>query len=149
MSTHKTDVAGEYLREVELRLSGLPLLQRRELLADLDAHIAEARQHVQSEGELIEVLERLGSPEVVAAAAYQEAGPPLPPPAPPPMPPPVHGMSPPPVNRGRQTWLIVLIVVAALVFVLCLAGVLGFSRGTTLDSEPIPAGPPPAPTAPR
>ena len=40
MSTHKTDVAGEYLREVELRLSGLPLLQRRELLADLDAHIA-------------------------------------------------------------------------------------------------------------
>jgi uncharacterized membrane protein len=74
MSTNKTDVVGEYLREVELRLSGLPLLQRRELLADLETHIETARveRNIQSEGELIEVLERLGSPEVVAAAAYEE-----------------------------------------------------------------------------
>ncbi len=74
MSTYKTDVVGEYLREVDLRLSGLPLLQRRELLADLETHIETARveRNIQSEGELIEVLERLGSPEVVAAAAYEE-----------------------------------------------------------------------------
>ena len=146
MSTHKTDVAGEYLREVELRLSGLPLLQRRELLADLDAHIAEARQHVQSEGELIEVLERLGSPEVVAAAAYQEAGPP-PVAPPPPIPLPAPGPSPAPVNRGRPAWLIALIVVSALFLVLVFVGLFAFARGTTMDSEPRPA--PPAPTAPR
>jgi hypothetical protein len=148
MSTHKTDVAGEYLREVELRLSGLPLLQRRELLADLDAHIAEARQHVQSEGELIEVLERLGSPEVVAAAAYQEAGPP-PVAPPPPMPLRAPGLSPAPVNRGRPAWLIALIVVSALLLVLVFVGLFAFARGATMDSEPRPAGPPPAPTAPR
>jgi uncharacterized membrane protein len=77
MSTNQTDVVGDYLREVELRLSGLPLLQRRELLADLQTHIDTARveRNIRSEGEMIEVLERLGSPDVVAAAAYEEGGP--------------------------------------------------------------------------
>src|ERR1700733_10751073 len=82
MKIQHTDVVAEYLQEVDLRLSGLPVLQRRELLADLAAHVATERteRNIQSEGELIEVLERLGSPEVVAAAAYDEAGtrPPLP-----------------------------------------------------------------------
>ena len=64
---NKTDVVGEYLREVELRLSGLPMLQRHELLADLSAHIETARrQGAYTESEMIEVLQRLGSPEVVA-----------------------------------------------------------------------------------
>src|SRR4051812_28699514 len=76
MKPSQTDLVGEYLHEVDLRLSGLPLLQRRELLADLAAHIATERteRNVQTEEQLIEILERLGSPEVVAAAAYEEAG---------------------------------------------------------------------------
>jgi len=78
MNSNKTDDAVvEYLREIELRLAGLPLLQRRELLADLRAHIATERleRSAHSEGEVLEILERLGSPEEVAAAAYDEAGP--------------------------------------------------------------------------
>jgi uncharacterized membrane protein len=86
MKIKQTDVVAEYLHEVDLRLTGLPVLQRRELLADLAAHIATERTErtIQTEGELIEVLERLGSPEVVAAAAYDEAGtrPPRPAPTP-------------------------------------------------------------------
>ena len=76
MKIKQTDVVAEYLHEVDLRLSGLPVLQRRELLADLAAPIATERtdRNIQTEGELIEVLERLGSPEVVANAAYEEAG---------------------------------------------------------------------------
>jgi uncharacterized membrane protein len=78
MTTKNTDVVAEYLHEVDVRLAGLPVLQRRELLADLAAHVASERaeRNIQTEGELIEVLERLGSPEVVAAAAHEEFGPP-------------------------------------------------------------------------
>ena len=69
-------LVAEYLSELEQRLSGLPVLQRRELLGDLEAHIVNERAErgVTSEVELIAVLERLGTPEVVAAAAYEEAG---------------------------------------------------------------------------
>ena len=77
MSSNKTDDAvSEYLREIEHRLAGLPLLQRRDLLADLLAHIASERleRSANSEGEILEILERLGNPEEVAAAAYEEAG---------------------------------------------------------------------------
>jgi uncharacterized membrane protein len=122
MSANKTDVVGEYLREVELRLSGLPLLQRRELLADLETHIATARAErgAQSEGELIEILERLGSPEVVAAAAYEEAGPARAPVVAP-------GLAP--VARGgRPVWLIGLVIAAVVLFLLGFVGLAYFSR---------------------
>ena len=78
MSSNKTDDAvSEYLGEVERRLAGLPLLQRRELLADLRVHIATERleRSANSEGEVLEILERLGSPEEVATAAYEESWP--------------------------------------------------------------------------
>jgi uncharacterized membrane protein len=83
VTTKNTDVVAEYLHEVDVRLAGLPVLQRRELLADLAAHIASERaeRNIRTEGELIEVLERLGSPDVVAAAAHEEFGPAAPPPA--------------------------------------------------------------------
>jgi len=69
-------LVAEYLNELEQRLNGLPVLQRRELLSDLEAHIVNERAErgVTSEVELLAVLERLGAPEVVAAAAYEEAG---------------------------------------------------------------------------
>jgi hypothetical protein len=136
MSTNRTDVVGEYLREVELRLSGLPLLQRRELLADLEAHIAAAREErgARAEGELIEILERLGSPEVVAAAAYQEAGPPIH----------VPGLSPAPVNRWPR-WLLALILASAVLFVLGFVGLLFFARAGG-DASVVPAPPTPIST---
>jgi hypothetical protein len=76
MSDKTNDAVAEYLHELELRLTGLPVLQRRELLAEIAAHISTERvdRGVTSESDLLELLERLGSPEVVAAAAYEEAG---------------------------------------------------------------------------
>ncbi|GIF15170.1 HAAS signaling domain-containing protein [Actinoplanes teichomyceticus] len=136
MKPDQTDVVGEYLHEVDLRLSGLPLLQRRELLADLAAHIATERteRNVRSEGELLEILERLGSPEVVAAAAYEEAGAARTPTATAPVAP-----RPAPTSQ-RHRWIIGAVAVVGLVIVLCLGAALTMSRGES--------GPAPAPVAP-
>ena len=122
MKIKQTDVVAEYLHEVDLRLSGLPVLQRRELRADLAAHIATERteRNIQTEGELIEVLERLGSPDVVASAAYEEAG--------------VSPVAPPPKPRRRVWPWVALGASVLVVFVLCL-GAFFFSR----SSGPEPA----------
>jgi uncharacterized membrane protein len=131
MSANKTDVVGEYLREIELRLSGLPLLQRRELLADLQTHIETARveRNIQSEGEMIEVLERLGSPEVVAAAAYEEGGP---------------VRAPQPVPRPAWLrWVIAGAVVFVLLFLAGLVSLVLVGRVAPASSVPTP-GPAPA-----
>ena len=154
MKTQYSDVVAEYLREVDLRLAGLPVLQRRELLADLAAHIAteRAERHLQSEAELIEVLERLGSPEVVARAAYEEAGA-LPPIAAPPLPPsPPMAASRPP--RDRAPWVLPIVgagLVAMLVAMALCAGLFFFARSAGSPAEPMPAVPeatfaPPAPS---
>jgi uncharacterized membrane protein len=140
MSSNKTDDAvSEYLREVEARLGDLPLLQRRELMADLEAHIASERsdRHVQSEGEVLEILERLGSPEVVAAAAYEEAGT-------------TSATGPLRVTtfvarRGLPKWMWAAVIAAAVVLVLGVCGVWSFSR---TDVKSVPAAVPAAP-APR
>jgi len=162
MKTQYTDVVAEYLREIDLRLAGLPVLQRRELLADLAAHIEteRAERHLQGEAELIEVLERLGSPEVVARAAYEEAGP-LPPIAAPPSPPlpPVAAAMPP---RERAPWVLPVIgagFVALLIMMALCAGFFAFTRGsapatpdqvapeaTVATAAPTTAPPAPTPT---
>ncbi len=132
MSINKTDVVGEYLREVDMRLSGLPLLPRRELLADLETHIATARveRNIQSEGELIEVLERLGSPEVVAAAAYEEN----------------EQVRTPPRPAGLPIWVRLLVAGAIGVLVLFVLGFLAlFAVGGNV--EPATSVPMPAPTS--
>ena len=152
MKTQYNDVVAEYLREVDLRLAGLPVLQRRELLADLSAHIEteRAERHLQGEAELIEVLERLGSPEVVARAAYEEAGP-LPPIAAPPSPPPLAAPLPP---RDRAPWVLPIVGAGLLALVVMLAlcaGVFLFARGSGSPAEApavtaVPAPPAPTPT---
>ena len=124
MKIKNTDVVAEYLHEVDLRLSGLPVLQRRELLADLAAHIATERteRNIQSEGELIEVLERLGSPEVVAAAAYEEAG----------------TRPPRPAPRRQLGWkLPVAIAVGVVVLVVLVCGVLGLALSRSSHGGPV------------
>jgi hypothetical protein len=144
MKTQYTDVVAEYLREVDLRLVGLPVLQRRELLADLAAHIEteRAERHLEGEAELIEVLERLGSPEVVARAAYEEAGT-LPPIASPPSPPPPP-FAPARPPRDRAPWVLPVLgagLVALLVTMVLCAGLFFFARGRQSPAEPMPATP--------
>jgi uncharacterized membrane protein len=72
---HTGDVVGDYLNDVEKLLDRLPSAQRRELLTDLETHIVteRAERNAESEAELRQILERLGSPDVVAAAAYEQA----------------------------------------------------------------------------
>jgi uncharacterized membrane protein len=131
MKIKNTDVVAEYLHEVDLRLTGLPVLQRRELLADLAAHIATERteRNIQSEGELIEVLEKLGSPEVVANAAYEEAGTRPPRPAPP----------------QKRNWIPYAIAAGVLVVVLLVCGSLAFFARDGHDGPPRPVHAVPGP----
>src|SRR5882724_8039019 len=132
MNTKHADVVAEYLHEVDLRLSGLPVLQRRELLADLAAHIATERteRDIKTEGELIEVLERLGTPEIVAAAAYEEAG----------------AYPPVPTARRRRWnrpyWLPATIGGAVVLVILVLCGALAVSHKVgSVEQSPVPVGP--------
>ncbi|GLY98175.1 hypothetical protein [Actinoplanes sp. NBRC 103695] len=135
MSINKVDVAGEYLREVELRLSGLPVLQRHELLADLSAHIETAReQGAYSDGEMVEVLQRLGSPEAIAAAAYEEAGPRLV--MAPPEPPPIRAPAPAPRNNNIWAWVIAAAVGFFVLFLIGVASLMFFSQ---VAEAPVPA----------
>ena len=134
MSSNKTDDAVvEYLHEVELRLAGLPLLQRRELLADLRAHIAGERleRSAHSEGEVLEILERLGSPEEVAAAAYEEAGPPR------------TTIRPAQVGTPTRSRLLLgAAVVAIIIFALLVVGIF-FAKASSSGGKvrPVPAAP--------
>lgn len=124
MKIKHTDVVAEYLHEVDLRLTGLPVLQRRELLADLAAHIATERteRNIQTEGELIEVLERLGSPEVVANAAYEEAG----------------TRPPRPAPKQSRNWIPAAIGAGVVVLVLLLCGAFAFFARSDHDGPPRP-----------
>lgn len=148
MNVQKTDLVSEYLREVELRLSGLPLLERRELLADLEVHISAARETgAYSESEMIEVLRRLGSPEEVAAAAYWEAGPQAPrrEPAPPP--------AAPASRTGIPGWVFAVIAGVVVFFLIGAVGLMAVTQ-VTVDAPPastavVPPEPPPAPEPPR
>ena len=139
MSTNKTDDAvTEYLREIEVRLGSLPLLQRRELLADLEAHIANERseRHVQSEGEVLEILERLGSPEVVAAAAWEEAGTAAPVTA-------IPRIALAPIGRRRRYWRVAVAAgVVLLVVLLACAGMFVSRSAGPVEIKRVPANAP-------
>jgi uncharacterized membrane protein len=59
-----------YLNELATQAAALPAGRRDELLADMKAHIAEARAAgATSEDEIREVLQRLGRPSEIVAAA--------------------------------------------------------------------------------
>lgn len=133
MTSHQTDdVVKEYLAHVERLVSDLPLLQRRELLVDLETHISTARieNGAQSEAEVLAILERLGSPEVVAAAAHEEA------PASQ-----VTAKTGPPRRRlGTPLVIFMVILVLLTVFTVCI----GVSLISSRDGSSIPV-PDPAP----
>lgn len=67
-------LAHAYLREVERGLAPLPRGRRDEIVADLREHLDASHVGAESEADVRNVLDRLGDPRDVAAAALAEAG---------------------------------------------------------------------------
>jgi hypothetical protein len=86
-------LARDYLERLRRAAEPLPREARRDLLADIEAHLAEALPEDATEAEALTVLDRLGTPEEIVA-------PELPPPA--------------PERRGTREW--------AAIFLLLLGG---------------------------
>jgi hypothetical protein len=71
MNVNADPLVEDYLRHLEAVASGLPEYRREELLAEIRAHLDEALRQVPAGDETAvrSVLDRLGSPEEIAAAA--------------------------------------------------------------------------------
>ena len=71
MNVHADPLVEDYLRRLEAVASALPAYRRDELLAEIREHLAEALRQVPAgdEAAVSSVLERLGSPEEIVAAA--------------------------------------------------------------------------------
>jgi uncharacterized membrane protein len=71
-------LVADYLRLVDLLLDHLPRARRQEILEGLAEHIADARAALtdESDSDLAAILQRVGTPEQIAAAEAQESGPP-------------------------------------------------------------------------
>jgi uncharacterized membrane protein len=124
---HTGDVVNDYLHDVEELLDRLPPTQRRELLDDLETHIAteRAERNAESDAELLQILHRLGSPDVVAAAAYEET-------------PGLLAAAPAmPGTHGRRWNVTAVVIIAVLVLIVILA-LFFATRGGNSVSVPIP-----------
>jgi hypothetical protein len=71
MNVHADPRVEDYLRHLEAVASALPAYRRDELLAEIREHLAEALRQVLAgdEAAVSSVLQRLGSPEEIVAAA--------------------------------------------------------------------------------
>ncbi len=71
---HATQIVEGYLARLEVALAALPPTRRAELMSDLRAHIADARAGLAEETDaaLLEAIERLGDPTVIAADAIDQ-----------------------------------------------------------------------------
>src|SRR3954453_5980733 len=72
MTTMRRDpLVDDYLRRLEAAVAGLPRARRAELVEEIEAHIASALRETGSAdpAAVRNVLERLGPPEEIAAAA--------------------------------------------------------------------------------
>ncbi len=91
-------LAEEYLDRLDRAAAHLPRARRRALVDDIEAHLAEALGPDPSEAEVLNVLDRLGEPEEIAAAEE---------------PPPAPARDP----RGNQEWAaIILLLLGGFVF---------------------------------
>jgi hypothetical protein len=99
MNVHTDPLADDYLRRLEAATSALPPHQRDELISEIRDHLDEAlRQTPPSDQAAVRnVLERLGPPEEIAAAATGEA-------------PPGHLVAPAPETNGSAIVSVVLAV---------------------------------------
>ena len=75
MSTDDDQLVEDYLRELHIAAQGLPADRRDELIEEITAHIAEARQSDGSPMAVRNILDRLGNPaDIVRAAADTPPG---------------------------------------------------------------------------
>lgn len=92
MSTMDTDrLVDDYLRRLEAAAAHLPPARRAELVAEIRDHVRDAigEQGLADDAAVLNVLERLGAPEEIVAAA-----------------------EPPPTAQGRPRWIDVAAVLA-------------------------------------
>jgi hypothetical protein len=76
MTTMRRDpLVDDYLHRLEAAAAGLPRERRTELVEEIEQHIGEALEDGHDESTVRNVLERLGSPEEIAAAAGPPATP--------------------------------------------------------------------------
>jgi hypothetical protein len=73
---HASQIVDGYLARLEAELADLPPTRHRELVDDVRAHIVEARAALSEESDagLLNIVERLGDPAVVAAEARERLG---------------------------------------------------------------------------
>jgi uncharacterized membrane protein len=73
MTTHTLHpLAADYLERLRRAGRGLPPARRRELLAEVEAHLAEAIEPTASDAEALTVLDRLGEPNEIIAAETRD-----------------------------------------------------------------------------
>jgi hypothetical protein len=126
--TQTDELVAAYLARVERAASRLPAGRREELIGDLREHIeiARAESGAESEAEVRTILERLGDPESIVAAADTQTD--LPRVTAPVSPYPPAGPFPPapaaphrPASR-TAVWVGIGVAVAVVVLFLCFAG---------------------------
>jgi hypothetical protein len=76
MTTTADHLVDDYLKRLRRELAGLPRERRRELEQEISEHIAEARATLsaQNEAEIRTLLDRIGDPADIAAAARERFG---------------------------------------------------------------------------
>ncbi|BEL08642.1 hypothetical protein Q0Z83_068330 [Actinoplanes sichuanensis] len=135
--TQTDELVTAYLARVERAAGRLPAGRREELLGDLREHIeiARAESGAESEAEVRTILERLGDPESIVAAADTQTDLPrvtaaTPYPTAPAVPPAPHRPT------SRTALWVVLGVVAAIVMILFCVGAFTLARSDTAPTEP-------------
>jgi uncharacterized membrane protein len=76
VKTSLDTLVDDYIRQLERELRPFPGARRREILGEVGEHIAQARSELETESEadLRNVLDRLGEPADIAAAARERYG---------------------------------------------------------------------------
>src|SRR5258707_3088044 len=77
MNVHTDPLVDDYLRRLDAAASALPAPRREELVSEIRDHLQEALRQIPVGGEAAvrNVLDRLGPPEEIAAAAARPAPP--------------------------------------------------------------------------
>jgi hypothetical protein len=77
MNVHTDPLVDDYLRRLDAAASALPAPRREELISEISDHLQEAlrREPASDEAAVRNLLERLGPPEEIAAAAADPAPP--------------------------------------------------------------------------
>jgi len=125
-------LCGDYLAKLSDSLAGLPPADRRQIIDQVSEHIATARSALpaQSEAAVRDILERLGTPEEIAASAAGEEGPR----------PPMRGRKPLLVGAGAVVVLIVVGVGLAALLGAFSSGGNGSVQSNLLPPQTSPSG---------